>query len=57
MPNTKIARNNLYMSLTEANGQEKDQDSVGSSKRRFFGNILIPFHLIMQKDLQQNCFT
>ena len=44
------------MSLTEANCQEKDEDSVGSSKRRFSANILIPFHLIMQKDLQQNCF-
>ena len=44
------------MSLTEATCQEKDEDSVGSSKRRFSGTILIPFHLIMQKDLQQNCF-
>ena len=52
MAKTKIIRKNAYIRFLEAQSEETDQVSAGSTKRGFFCHILIPFHLFMQKALQ-----
>ena len=46
MPKTKIVWKDVYMCLSKAEG------SARSPKKGSFRYILIPFHLLMQKDLK-----
>ena len=52
MPKTKVVRKNAYMRLSEAKGKRTGQVFAGSPKKEFFRYILIPFHLLVQNDLQ-----
>ena len=50
MAKTKVVRENANWRRLEAKGQDTDQESARSPKRRFFDYILIIFHFLMQKD-------
>ena len=52
MTKTKTVLQNADMRLFEAKGKETIQESVRSPSIMFFCHILIPFHVLMEKDLQ-----
>ena len=56
MPKTEIVRKKAYMRLSEVKGKRTGQVSAQSPKKRSFCYILIPFHLLMQKELKLKHF-
>ena len=49
---TKIVHKTPYMCLSLSKGWKRGQESAGSMKREFLGQILILCHLLKQNDDQ-----